>query len=194
MQTTVHFTFATPAIAQAFLASLPAATTAGVTPTAGNAAAPGKPAAETRYFFNSKDDTIFELKAGDKAPSGSGGSTNITLQEYEGHKTRLAAKYKALQTGAASGAATAATSTTAIADAEFDPFADETTSAVSEVDEPTLMAKLVELSKFVPEGRTLLQSMLERAQVKGVPALLKGKTGVERATLFVEAKKHMGQA
>lgn len=196
MQTTVQLTFATAAAAAAFLAALPAegaaATTAGVV--AGNVKA-AETTPEVRYFINTASDTIFELKKGDKAPTGSAGSTQITAAEYEAHKTRLAAKYKALQTGTAASPASASTNTAAGA-AEFDPFAEDGADAAAapvEVDEPTLLAKLQELSKFTPDGRTLLMSWLERANVKGVPAFLKGKTAAERGTIFADAKKHMGQ-
>lgn len=197
MQTTIQLTFATAAAAAAFLATVPAdgvVNQVAVTPAAGNAKAT-TPATtpEVRYFHNAASDTIFELKKGDKPPAGASGSTNISQHEYEGHKARLAEKYRALQTAAASGAASAASSTTAAAAVEFDPFADEA-AAVTEVDEPTLVGKLQELAKFPTDGRALLMSWIERAGAKGVPAMVKAMNGAQRGQMFADANKHMGIA
>jgi len=198
MQTTIQLTFASAAAAAAFLATLPAEGGAVVTPPAGNAnkAATTTAAPEIRYFHNAASDTIFELKKGDKPPANASGSTNISQHEYEGHKVRLAEKYRALQTGAAAGTPGAGSVSTTTAAAEFDPFADEAASpaAVTEVDEPTLVGKLQELAKFAPDGRTLLMSWLERAGVKGVPAMVKPLDGKGRGQMFADANKHMGVA
>lgn len=108
-----------------------------------------KPVAGTKYFFREANDVVYRIEPTDPAQEPMSGSVEITADEFAAHQTRLAAKFA----NVGNGASTAAT--------RVEPAATTTASpdAPSEVDQPTLMAAVTNLSQRA-DGREQMTKIL----------------------------------